>query len=214
MGNINLSSVNPAFSAKQVQATPLIDKGSLPPAELSKQVTSAECLAPKDQIQLAKQVSGSSQAALSFLDGETPDLPTAKEFLKLMQEVEQANELTLHGPAPGQRNSLDDSITQGKAELEKLRQAANQEPSSPEASKMLWLLEEHNKVSQGYEYDYPNQTLDYVHALEDTLKNAGIDPKPAKGSQLSAAESRLMYETVKKQQSDQHAERLGALLKP
>lgn len=216
MGQIKLSPAAPSFPSAPLQAAPTQPKSSLPPAELSKQLSPTECFPATDQNQLKNLSAGTSKTELSFLDDEPAfDLPSAKEFVQLMQEVEQANTPTPNGPAPGQRRTLDESVSQNKASLDKIRQAASQEPKSAEAVKMLWLLEEQNKVSQGYEYENGQHALAFGRAIEDTLKNAGIDPKPApKENQLSPAESGEMLEKLKRQLANDNFERTKALLDP
>lgn len=216
MGQIKLSPAAPSFPSAPLQAAPTQPKSSLPPAELSKQLSPTECFPATDQKQLKNLSAGISKTELSFLDEQPPfDLPSAKEFVQLLQEVEQNNQVTPGGPAPGARRYLDDTIIQGKATLEKLREAATQEPGSPEAKQMLFLLEEHNKVSQGYEYDFKEHTQAYAQAIEDSLKKAGIDPNPApKESQLSVAEFKELAQRVHQKNLNDYAERLHTMLKP
>lgn len=216
MGQIKLSPAVPSIPSAPLP--PSQPKIGLPPAELHKQLSPVECLSPTDQTQLPTNLStGSSQTSVSFLDDDAPtvDLPSGKEFMKLMQEVEQSNSPTPATLPPGKRRYLDDTIIQGKGALEKIRQAASQEPKSADAVKMLWLLEEHNKVTQGYKPDPGEQTINYMLAVKSALDSLGIDTRPApKEGQLSAAEADRKLEEIKQQLQKQQLEYLDTLIKP
>lgn len=209
MSNINLSGYTPAVSSKQVQALPTKATSSLPPAELSKQLAPTDCLTPKDQTNLPKSMApGSSQAVFSFLDQDlqAEDLPSKQEVLGLLQEIGEANKFADPSAGPLKRRYLDDNITKGKPLLEKIRQAANQEPGSVEAKKMLWLLEEHNKITQGYRPKFDEHLFAYGEALKEYQT-----AKPEQREPLISAEDALK---LREQIKQEHYVRTLNLIKP
>lgn len=214
MGQIRLNSAVSSFPTSQLQATPA--KTNLPPAELSKQLSPTACPSPQDQNNLKQLSEGNSKNNFSFLDDEPQvDLPSAKEFMKLMQEVNESHKLRPSDAptGPGHHRYLDETITQGKEQLEKIRQAAAQDPPSHEAVKMLWLLEEQNKIGQGYKYENLDHQMIFADTLQNVLKDTEPSSKP-KESKPSPKEVESFKKAWLEQREKQAIDSIHQLLSP